>query len=73
MAAIKLMIIDNVTTTYGADQRCVYAGHLLNDGFIEFHDTYSTNVFFEIAKTYLADIDHTIVSFEGALIKRVVG
>jgi hypothetical protein len=73
MAAIKLMIIDNVTTTYGADQRCVYVRHLLNDGFIEFHDTYNPYVFFEIAKTYLVDIDDTIVSFEGAVVKRVMG
>lgn len=72
MAAINLMIIANVNTTYGPDQRCVYARHLLNDGIAEFHETYDPVVFFELAKAYLTEIDDTICSFDGAVVSRIV-
>ena len=72
MAAIKLMEIKSVDTTYGTDVRCVYASHMLNEGFAEFHETYDPAVFFELAKAYLVEIDDTIVGFTNALVQRTV-
>lgn len=72
MAAIKLMTIKNVDTTYGSDQRCVYAAHMLNEGFADFHETYDQAVFFELAKAYLTEIDDTICSFEHAVVDKII-
>lgn len=72
MAAIKLMVIKNIDTTYGTDHRCVYASHMLNEGFAEFHETYDPAVFFELAKAYLVEIDESIAGFTNAAVERVV-
>jgi hypothetical protein len=72
MAAIKLMTIKNVQTTYGLDQRCVYAYHLLAENVLEFGDTYNSTIFFEAAQAYLTQLDASIVSFEGSSIGKVV-
>ena len=73
MAAIKLMIIKNIDTRHGLDTRCVYAVHMLNEGFADFHETYDPAVYFELAKAYLMEIDDSISNFDHAVVDKVLG